>query len=273
MLTVFPAAPLSLLAAAVWCWPGSGPTHRLWRLPRRRPALFTRQRVLAVTRIVALPVVMAAGLATAGLGGACAATATAVFGTRYWRSRRRMRRRLADATAFARGVRLLVAELRVGAHPVTAAEGAADDASPELGAFFRDLAGATRLGGDVTALMHHHSPAALRAPAGRLLRAWALAQRHGVALADLLDAVRRDVDFEAAHLRESEAAMAGPRATAAVLSGLPVLGLILGESVGARPVAVLTATPFGQVLLVLGVGLLCAGLFWTMRLTDAEVRS
>jgi tight adherence protein B len=272
MMIGFPAVQLSLLAAAVLCWPGSGAAHRLCRLPRRR-AVLTRRRVRALARVAAPPVVMVAGFVTAGLGGACAATATAVFGTRYWRSRRRMRRRLADATAFARGVRLLVAELRVGAHPVTATEGAADDAPPQLGTFFRDLAGTTRLDGDVTTVMHDHFPTELRAPARRLLRAWALAQRHGVALAELLDAVRRDVEYEAAHLRESEAKMAGPRATAAVLSGLPVLGLILGESVGARPLAVLTATSFGQVLLVLGVGLLCAGFFWTMRLTDAGVRS
>lgn len=270
MLTGFPAGPVSLLAVAVLCWPGSGPAQRLSRVPRR--TVLPGRRVRTLARIMALPLVMAAGAATAGLGGTCAATAITVFGTRYWRSRRHIRRRLALATAFARGVRLLVAELRVGAHPVAAAEGAADDAPPELEVFFRDLAGTTRLGGDATTVPHRHYPAELRAPAGRLLRAWALAQRHGVALADLLDAVRRDVEYEATHLRESEARMAGPRATAAVLSGLPVLGVILGESVGARPVGVLTATSIGQVLLVIGVGLLCAGFLWTMRLTDAGVR-
>lgn len=271
-MTGFLPGVLSMLAAAALCWPGSGPTHRLWRLARRR-AFRTGRRVRALARFAALPIVMVAGIATAGPGGACAATATAVVSTRYWRARRRIRRRLVDATAFARGVRLLVAELRVGAPPAAAAEGVADDAPPELGAFFRDLAGTTMLGGDATTVPHHQLPAELRAPGGRLLRAWALAQRHGVPLADLLDAVRRDVEYEAVHLRENEASMAGPRATATVLSGLPVLGMILGESVGAGPIAVLTATSFGQVLLVVGVGLLCAGFLWTMRLTGAEVRS
>lgn len=272
MMTWYPALPLSFLAVAVLSWPGSRPTWRLSRVLRPR-AVATRRRLRAVAGSMTLPVVMAAGASTAGIGGACAATAMAVFGARYWRSRRRARRRLADASAFACGVRLLVAELRAGAHPVTAADGAANEATPELCAFFRDLAASTRLGGEVTSVLRGQEPVELRAPAGRLLRAWVLAQRHGVALADLLDAVRRDVEHGAAHLRESEARMAGPRATAAVLSGLPALSLMLGEAVGARPIAVLTATTLGQVLLVTGIGLVCVGLFWTMRLTDAEARS
>lgn len=265
------AGPMSLLAVAVLCWPGGRPIGRLRRTPG--PMLPTGRRLRVIARVGLLPAVMAAGAMIAGLGGACAAMAATVFGTRYWRSRRHLSRNLADADAFARGVRLLVAQLRAGAHPVAAAEGAAADGVLGLHAFFHDLASATRLGGDATSVPYRQESTGIRLPAGRLLRAWALAQRHGVALADLLDAVRRDVEHATAHLRESEAGMAGPRATAAVLCGLPVLSLGLGEAAGARPVEVLTTTSFGQVLLVIGIGLLCAGLLWTMRLTDPGVGS
>ena len=53
---------------------------------------------------------------------------------------------------------------------------------------------------------------------------------------------------------------------------MPLVGLLLGEASGARPLAVLSGTWFGQVLLVLGTGLLCAGALWTVRLTAAVVR-
>lgn len=271
MITSPLAGPASLLATAVLCWPGSRPVWRLRRAPG--PVLPSGRRLRVIARAVVLPVVMVAGATITGVGGSLAAAAITVFGVRYWRSRRTMSRRLADLDAFARGVRLLVAQLRAGAHPVAAVEGAAADSAPGVRAFFRDLAGVTRLGGDATSVLQRQDQTEIRLPAGRLLRAWALAQRHGVALADVLDAVRRDVEHGAAHLRESEATMAGPRATAAVLCGLPVLSLLLGEATGARPVEVLATTSFGQVLLVIGTGLLCAGLLWTMRLTDSEVRS
>jgi tight adherence protein B len=63
-----------------------------------------------------------------------------------------------------------------------------------------------------------------------------------------------------------DAALAGPRATALVLAGLPVLGLLMGQLVGARPWLVLTRAAAGQLLLGLGALLTCAGLIWSARL-------
>jgi tight adherence protein B len=226
-------------------------------------------------RYALLPAISAAGAAFAGVGGLCGAAALAVVGNRYWRSRRAARRRLVYSTALAEGIRLLVGELRAGVHPTAAAAGTAVDAAPEVSGFFRDLASMSRLGGESTALPHESGrrPSELDTSVGRMLRAWTLAQRHGVALADLLDAVRRDVEHRLAFVRDLEAKMAGPRATAAVLTGLPFLGILLGEAVGADPLAVLTERPIGQVFLVVGLGLLCSGMFWTMRLTEVVVRS
>jgi tight adherence protein B len=64
--------------------------------------------------------------------------------------------------------------------------------------------------------------------------------------------------------------MAGPRASAAVLAGLPVFGVLLGELSGARPLHVLVGTAEGQVLLVLGAVFLASGLWWTKRITEVE---
>ncbi|GGM64997.1 hypothetical protein GCM10012275_39390 [Longimycelium tulufanense] len=61
--------------------------------------------------------------------------------------------------------------------------------------------------------------------------------------------------------------MAGPRATAAVLAALPLLGLLLGEAIGAGPWHILSETAPGQILLAIGACLACAGLIWTAHLT------
>jgi tight adherence protein B len=70
---------------------------------------------------------------------------------------------------------------------------------------------------------------------------------------------------------ELRSAVAGPRASATVLAGLPVLGLLMGSGVGADPWRVLTTTGPGTVLLVLGVALELAGTAWTGRLVRRAV--
>ncbi|MFB9570641.1 type II secretion system F family protein, partial [Saccharopolyspora hordei] len=134
---------------------------------------------------------------------------------------------------------------------------------------FRDMAATVRLGGDVAAVLRGHDLVELRAPLERMSRAWALAERHGVALADLLDAVPRDVERRTPFRRGVEAKLAGPRSTAAVLTGLPVCGLLFGEAIGSAPLAVLDDGLVGQLLVLVGAGLLAAGASWTLRLTEA----
>jgi tight adherence protein B len=67
------------------------------------------------------------------------------------------------------------------------------------------------------------------------------------------------------------ARMAGPRASATVLALLPVLGVVLGEAMGAHPIQVLADTPLGQALLIVGTTLICAGIQWSAYLTQRAV--
>jgi tight adherence protein B len=62
--------------------------------------------------------------------------------------------------------------------------------------------------------------------------------------------------------------MTGPKASAGALALLPVLGIALGEAIGAGPLGVLTGTGLGQALLLAGVTLLCAGVLWSGRITS-----
>ena len=70
---------------------------------------------------------------------------------------------------------------------------------------------------------------------------------------------------------EVQARLAGPRSTAAVLAGLPLLGLALGQAVGAVPLHVLCQTVVGQVLLVIGTAAACIGVLWSARLVSGAV--
>ncbi|RZS41259.1 tight adherence protein B [Herbihabitans rhizosphaerae] len=214
-----------------------------------------------------------AGWLVAGPGVAVGGGAVGAACWWRWRQRDRLRRAAAATAGLARALRTLTGELRIGAHPAAAAEAAADDAPPEVADAMRSLAVAARLGGDVAGAVAAGDQVPALAPGLRQLgTAWRLADRHGLPLADVLDAVRGDVDQRARFARQTQARMAGPRATATVLATLPLLGLALGEAMGAHPVSVLFTTGFGQVLVAVGGVLTCAGLLWSARITGQVAR-
>ena len=246
---------LLLLAAALAVLPSAGARRRLARLKRRprwKPPKLNRVSAVVLGLVLGAPV---------GVGGAVAGALLAGTVWRTYREAVGQRDRLAASRALADGVKAFVAELRSGAHPAKAATGAAEDAEPPAADVLRVIAATAARGGDVEAALAD-SP-----DAHQLARAWRLSAVHGVPLADVLDAVRRDLDRRTAFAGQVHARMAGPRAGAAVLAGLPLFGVVLGELGGAGPLAVLSGTPPGQVLLVVGVVLICTGLRWSGRLT------
>jgi len=56
-----------------------------------------------------------------------------------------------------------------------------------------------------------------------------------------------------------------------VLTALPGLGVALGQLLGADPIGVLRGGPLGQVLLVVGLGLVAAGRVWTDQILRRAV--
>lgn len=247
MISVAPAA----LALLMWPTHGKAGARLAELLPKSAPAKRRRVRWLpAAALLVPVPLLGPAGAAAGGL-----------MGLAYWtqrRNRAKTKAKVAAAQAMAEALRTTVAELRTGAPPALAAECAAADAPPETAQVMRALALSARFGGELTA------------PHG-VAKAWSLSQRHGLPLADLLDAVRRDVTAGARFSTRADAMMAGPRASAAVLAGLPGLGLLFGEVLGAAPLHVLTGTTPGQALLVAGAVLILAGVAWCARLTSSGV--
>ncbi|MFJ7211672.1 type II secretion system F family protein [Amycolatopsis sp. NPDC098790] len=235
--------------AALACWPAA-PTRL--QAAVEHPATFRLPDVWAVLRWL-LPAALAGVLA--GLGGAIAAGVL----TLAWHQERKAHRRAAKdielAAHTATALRTMVAELRSGAHPVTAAEAAAE-VVPALADDLRALATSARLDGE------------LKAPAlPELATAWTLAKRHGLPMAEVLQATRSDAEATLTFARRTRAKLAGPQASAAVLTGLPALCLVLGQAMGASPLEVLTGSTPGQVLLVVGSVLLWAGTAWCRALT------
>jgi tight adherence protein B len=258
------------LAAAVLCLPGPPGAVRLAGL---RPAAAGRSwcRLRAAA---AVPALLGAilGLLLAGPGGGVAGLLIAATIRRQRAGRRAATAAAEVAAELAGAVSRMADELASGAHPATALAGTTAD-GPRASAILASAAAASRLGDDVS---HALRTGAEQAPevAGDLERvaaAWALSERHGVPLAELLAGAQADLRWREAFTGRVRAELAGPRATAAVLTALPVLGLALGQLVGADPLAVLRDGLLGQALLVAGVGLSAAGIAWSEQILRAAV--
>lgn len=107
---------------------------------------------------------------------------------------------------------------------------------------------------------------------GELAGAWLLATRHGVELAEVVDGLRADVASRRERAVRVHATLAGPRATAVILTALPALGVLLGSGFGADPLGVLLGGALGGALCLAGAVLLAAGLLWTDRIAGGADR-
>ncbi|MEV5838321.1 type II secretion system F family protein [Nocardia sp. NPDC052112] len=178
----------------------------------------------------------------------------------------RDRRRNAECAYLLDALEAVIGELRVGAHPSAAAEVAAQEARGEAAHAFAVGAARSRLGGSGADGMRDPG-SIVEAELARIADAWQVAEHHGLALAELLSAARADLLGRIRFRNRTTAALAGARATAAVLAGLPLLGIGLGQLMGAAPLHVLLSPGAGTVLLPLGAALVSTGLLWTDAIT------
>ena len=109
---------------------------------------------------------------------------------------------------------------------------------------------------------------ALPAQWDRIAVCWQLASDHGLAIATLMRAAQRDIAERQRFSARVTSGMAGARATAAILAGLPALGVLLGQLIGARALSFLLNGHAGGWLLVIGTTLACGGLLWSDRITE-----
>ncbi|MBV9721896.1 MAG: type II secretion system F family protein [Mycobacterium sp.] len=185
-----------------------------------------------------------------------------------YRRRRRSRRGADESRELETAIDVLVGELRVGAHPANAFAIAADETAGPVADSCRAVAARARLGADVTAGLHSVADtSALPVQWDRLAVCWQLAAEHGLAMSTLMRAAQRDITERQRFSGQVMSAMAGARATAAILASLPVLSVLLGQLIGADPVAFLLRGHAGGWLLIVGVTLVCGGLLWSDRIT------
>ncbi|MEU4315496.1 hypothetical protein [Nocardia sp. NPDC024068] len=230
--------------------------------PTRRFPLHWPARAAA-----ALGCVAAFGLGSGSLMAALLVAATVTTRVRRARAARVHR---AECGNLLDGLEAVIAELRVGAHPGAAAAVAARETAGVAASAFAVGAARSRLGGSgAEGLLRPDS--VIGPELVRVADAWRVAERHGLALAELLAATRADLSARIAFRSRTDAALAGARATAAILAVLPVLGIGLGQMMGANPLRVLLFSSPGTYLLPLGTGLACAGLLWADEITRRVV--
>jgi len=258
-----PVAAALMLALALAVLPSS-PRPRLGSAGGRRMAQSGARWVACLGVCVLIGAVAMLALTTVLAVAVVGATAA----LRY-RRRRHSQRAVVEGQALAAALDVLVGELRVGAHPVRAFSVAADETGGPVGARMRGVAARARLGADVTAGLRVAARAsALPAHWERLAGCWQLAAEHGLAIATLMRAAQRDIAERQRFSARVESGMAGARATASILTGLPLLGVLLGQLIGARPLSFLLGGHTGGWLLVVGSTLACGGLLWADRITD-----
>ena len=252
-----------LLAAAVG-WVLTGPAPGLARLASRSVVAWSASgRSVRGDETSAWP---ATSLSTAGgrspersaLG---AAPSAAAF--RSFRRRASPRRSAAElTTSIGELLTGLASGLATGAAPCDVLA----DAAPGLSGLDARAATARSPTGDLAGALDQLGRRPGGAAAADLALLWRLAERTGCALIGPVQRLRDADRGEASVRRELAAQLAGPRATARLLAGLPLVGVALGAGLGADPLGFLLGTVAGIGCLMVGGVLVAMGLLWTRLL-------
>ncbi|MFE9246955.1 type II secretion system F family protein [Nocardiopsis sp. NPDC006938] len=156
--------------------------------------------------------------------------------------------------------RTMAAELRAGQSPESALRIAAVEGGALVGAVSdpAELRGAAARDEDLWAL------------AG-LAACWEVASETGAGLAGVVDEFAENLTEREEQRAEAWARTAGPRTTALVLCGLPLVGMAMSAGLGGSPLVFLFTTPVGLLCLGLGVLLDLVGVWWTLRMVRRAV--
>jgi tight adherence protein B len=185
--------------------------------------------------------------------------------------RQHNRERDAREAAVADATFALAGELRAGRTPSEALRAAAATVAP-LAESLLAAAQAVAVGGSAAAELD----AASRLPGASRLRsvaaAWQVTESAGGGVALVLERLGEAMDRDDQVQRELAAALAAPKATTMLLAGLPLLGLGMGQAVGAHPFHLLFYNPLGWGLLTGAALLDAAGVVVSRRISQWALR-
>lgn len=202
------------------------------------------------------------------LASAVAATAAGLVAARG--RRRRHRSALdADVVTFCFA---MAGEVRAGRMPAEALAATLPVLGPlagEMSAVARAVANGAPIDLELSALAETLTSQRLRTVAA----VWSAATATGSRAAEVLERVAAAFTAEDEAVADLEAVAAGPRATAAVLTSLPAVGMLLAASVGAHPLALLLHTTAGGLLLAGATVLDASGLWWVRAVTQRALRA
>jgi tight adherence protein B len=243
------------------------------RLGPRRKATFVPARLLrrwtssAFAIVAAAAVVVLAGSVPHVVAGLTAVGVVGVW-TRLRRNTREAAVRRQRGQQVSEIVDFLAAELGAGMLASQALQHLAGDLNLLDGA-----ASASRLGGDVAGALRASSRQPGAEALEELASAWEVSERSGAPMARVLERLGDGMRDEREAQREVMAGLGPARATARLMAVLPVFGVGLGMSMGARPLDVLIGTVAGSLCLAAGTALACAGVWWVDRIAARAERA
>ena len=160
----------------------------------------------------------------------------------------------------------LVGELRAG-QPVLRAVERSVEVWPES----EPVAAAAALGADVPEALRRLGRLPGASGVTRLAGAWEICAATGAGLAFAAEQVLATARAEEATDRLVQAELASARATARLVTLLPLVVLVAAQGIGARPWAFLLSTVPGVGCLCAGVALALTGLWWIDRIAANAV--
>lgn len=124
-----------------------------------------------------------------------------------------------------------------------------------------------------TASARHNPAPAADAGVAAVAAAWGVAEYAGASLAPALRGAAEALRDRAEAERDVATALAGPRATARLMSWLPAVGVAMAYGIGVDVIGTLVTGPLGWIAALSGGGLLIAGRSWTRRLIRSASRA
>jgi tight adherence protein B len=173
------------------------------------------------------------------------------------------RRRKDGRDQVIRGCGILAGQLAIGELPATAVKVTASET-----ALFAPVAAAVDVGGDPVAAFRLIAQQPGCEALTQLADGWQVCLRTGMPLSDTVQVAVTNVEREVEREATREAELASARTTGRMLAALPLVGMLMGFTVGADPFAFITGSVFGQLCLFGACCLAGGGLIWTELLSD-----